>query len=218
MKKKIGIILMIIGLAVLAYVPATWLWGYWDRRGLEDDFFRDSNAALASNRSILDNLQGAAEAEKIRQLALVFNSGLKSEQPIARLEIPKLGLTAIIVEGTSDASLRKGPGHLEMTPIPGLGANFAVAGDRVLYGGPFLNLDELAAGDEILVKTSYAQFSYTVTGNRITTPEDVSVLDPLGYELITLITCDPPWGTSKRLVVQGKLVSASLIEEATASS
>ena len=107
---------------------------------------------------------------------------------------------------------------MEMTPIPGMGSNFAIAGDRVLYGGPFLNLDELAAGDEILVKTSYAQFSYTVTDSHITTPEDVSVLTPLGYESITLITCDPPWGTSKRLVVQSKLASASLFEEATAST
>ncbi len=209
---------MLIGLAVLSYVPATWLWGYWDRRGLEDDFFRDSSAALISNRSILANLQGAAEAEKIRQLAVAFNAGLKNEQPIARLEIPKIGLTTIVVEGTGDASLRKGPGHMEMTPIPGMGSNFAIAGDRVLYGGPFLNLDELAAGDEILVKTSYAQFSYTVTDSHITTPEDVSVLTPLGYESITLITCDPPWGTSKRLVVQSKLASASLFEEATAST
>lgn len=218
MKKKIGILLMLIGFVILSYVPATWLWGYWDRRGLEAAFDNESRAALASNRSILDDLQGAAETEKIRQLAIAFNAGLKNEQPIARLEIPKIGLTTMVVEGTGDSSLRKGPGHMEMTPIPGMGSNFAIAGDRVLYGGPFLNLDELAAGDEILVKTSYAQFSYTVTGSRITKPEDVSVLDPLGFEAITLITCDPPWGTSSRLVVQGRLVSASLLEETTAST
>lgn len=211
--KKLGMLLIILGLLVLLYVPATWLWGYIEQRGLRGDFERESAAAISMNQTVLDKLHGAAELEKLKQLALAHKVNLRSEQTIALLEIPKIGVNVIVVEGTGDGSLRKGPGHLEETPLPGMGGNFAVAGDRVLYGGPFLNLDELAAGDEIFLKTSYGRFNYTVADSHLTTPEDVSILNSSGSEVITLITCDPPWDTSRRLVVQGKLVSALLLEE-----
>ena len=213
----LGIGLIVLGsimmMYIFVYIPGTWLWEKYEQRGLRGDFERESASAVQSNQTVLDKLQGAAVFDKLRQLAINYKANLKSEQSIAILEIPKIGLNIVVVEGTSESSLRKGPGHIEETPLPGMGGNFAIAGDRVLYGAPFLNLDELAAGDEILLKTQYGMFSYTITGSLLTTPEDVSVLKSTGSETITLITCDPPWGTARRLVVQGKLVSGSLLED-----
>lgn len=213
----LGISLIVLGsilmMYIFVYIPGTWLWEKYEQRGLRGDFERESASAMQSNQTVLDKLQGAAVFDKLRQLANNYKANLKSEQSIAILEIPKIGVNVVVVEGTSENSLRKGPGHIEETPLPGMGGNFAIAGDRVLYGAPFLNLDELAAGDEVLLKTPYGIFTYSVNGNLLTTPEDVSVLRSTGSETISLITCDPPWGTSRRLVVQGNLVSGSLLEE-----
>ncbi len=209
--KIFGILLIIGGLGVLLYIPSTWVMGYFAQRGLPGEFDQESASALSLNQSVLDKMQGAAEAEKLRELAKAFQRQLRSEQPIARLEIPRIGINAVVVEGTTDGSLRKGVGHMEGTPLPGMGENFSLAGDRVLYGAPFLNIDDLSAGDEIKVKTTYGEFVYNVVGSRITEPEDTEILKYPGFEAITLITCDPPWDTSHRLVVQGKLVSSKLL-------
>lgn len=215
--RYLGIILMILGIGVLAYVPATWLWGWYEQRDLRSNFEQESAAALTMNKEVLDKLRGQADSEKLRQLAIAAKSRLSSEQTIARLEIPKIGVNAIVVEGTTESALRKGLGHLEETPLPGMGGNFGIAGDRVLYGGPFLNLNELTEGDEMNLRTSYGDFTYVVTGSQIIDPEDVSVLQPVGYEAITLVTCDPPWGTSHRLVVKGRATSATLLENQPAA-
>lgn len=212
LKKIIGIILIVVGLAVLLFVPATWLYGYMVQRELPAEFERETSDALALNQEVLTDLEGAAEMEKLRQLAIAYIEQLEYQQTIAQLEIPKIGLNMIVVEGTDESALRKGAGHIEGTSLPGMGGNFAVAGDRVLWGGPFLNLDELGEGDEIFVRTPYGKFSYIVTTNFIIDPEDSSVLQPGGEEIITLVTCDPPWGTSHRLIIQARLTSASLLE------
>ena len=81
---------------------------------------------------------------------------LQSEQTIARIEIPSIGVNDIVVEGTHEGALVKRPGHLEETPLLGMRGNFAIAGDRVLYGGPFLNLDEVKNNDEIMLQTPTA--------------------------------------------------------------
>lgn len=202
---------MIGGLAVLMYVPATWAWGWWDRRDLRANFEQESAAAVVLNQNILNSIQGAAKIEKLKRLALESMEQLSPESAVAQLEIPKIGVNSIVVEGAEDASLRKGPGHIVWTPLPGLQGNFGVAGDRVLYGGPFLNLDELEAGDEIIVKTPYGRFVYAVSSKSIVMPEDTSLLQSNGTEMITLITCDPPWSTARRLVVQGTITEASLL-------
>jgi sortase A len=212
--KILGIALILVGLAVLLYVPSTWFWSYMVQRNLPEDFERETAAASSMNQEVLDKLHNVDEVEQLMQLAEAYKSRLTSEQTVAQLEIPSIGLNDIVVEGSDDAAFRKGPGHLEETPLPGMKGNFAIAGDRVLYGGPFLNLDDVNINDDVFVRTPYGNFSYTVVSKVITTPDDVSVLKPVpDSETVTLITCDPPWDTSHRLVVQGKLVEASLLDK-----
>ncbi|MHB1412327.1 MAG: sortase [Thermoleophilia bacterium] len=209
-RRIIGLTLVLAGVAVLLYIPVTWVVGYFVQRDLRGQYDQESAASLALDHSVLDKLQGAADRDKLRQLAIAFKSRLSEKQTIAKLEIPKIGLNVIVVEGSSDSALHKGPGHLESTPLPGMNGNFAVAGDRVLYGGPFLRLNDLAKGDEIIVHTPYGNFNYSVTDQHITQPEDTSVLNSDGQDEITLITCDPIWDTTHRLIIHGKLTSSSL--------
>lgn len=209
--KILGILFIIAGVGVLLIVPGSWVLGYFAQRGLDSEFNQESASALSLNSSVIDKMQGAADTEKLRELAKVFQKQLRSEQTIARLEIPRIGMNTVIVEGTTDGSLRKGVGHMEGTPLPGMGENFSLAGDRVLYGAPFLNIDDLTEGDEIKVQTTYGKFVYNMVSSKITDPQDIDILKFPGFEAVTLITCDPPWDTSHRLIIQGKLVSASLL-------
>jgi sortase A len=65
--------------------------------------------------------------------------------PVALLEIPRLGLREVIVEGTSSDPMMSGPGHRRDTPLPGQVGTSVIAGWRATYGGPFRSIDQLRA-------------------------------------------------------------------------
>ena len=67
----------------------------------------------------------------------------------AYLSIPSLDLEAVVFEGVSGESLRKGPGHMPWTPLPGQPGNAVISGHRTTYGRPFFNLDQLKPGVEL---------------------------------------------------------------------
>ena len=59
------------------------------------------------------------------------------------------------------AYLRGGPVHYGVTPLPGAGEPFAVAGHRTTYSAPFYSLNVLRRGDTIVVDTPYGRFVYS---------------------------------------------------------
>jgi sortase A len=124
---------------------------------------------------------------------------------VARLEIPRIGVDEIVVEGVGVDDLRKGPGHYEQTPLPGEHGNAAVAGHRTTYGAPFFDIDQLAQGDEIIVTTYAGRFVYRVTGSTIVSPSEVSVVADTPDDRITLTSCDPKYSASNRIVVTAVL-------------
>lgn len=148
---------------------------------------------------------GSVDPDYLNSEARAMQAGLNHMDPVGEINIPGIDSRWMIVEGADEAALSKGPGHIEETELPGMGGNFTVAGDRVLYGAPFLHLDEIVPGNIIRVKMPYATFTYRVTETFIVTPEDTSVLEPVGYEAITLLTCDPPWDIKQRIVIRGEL-------------
>ena len=77
---------------------------------------------------------------------------------VARIQIPKIGVDSIVVNGVSRDDLRKGPGHYPDTPMPGQFGNAAIAGHRTTYGAPFGDLDQLNPGDLIQVRTLQGNF------------------------------------------------------------
>ena len=94
-------------------------------------------------------------------------SGIPIGEGIANIYIPRLGKDYhfTIVQGTDDASLEKGPGHYVNTVMPGQVGNFGVAGHRVGKGEPFLNLDHLRPGDDVIIETRTTWFVYVVIGD-----------------------------------------------------
>jgi sortase A len=126
-------------------------------------------------------------------------------EPVARIRIPKIGVDKIVVEGVSVADLKKGPGHYPETPLPGQEGNAAIAGHRTTYGAPFNRIDELVAGDEIVVETVQGEFRYVVTEQQIVSPSQVEVLDDKGDDRLTLTACHPKYSARQRIVVVAEL-------------
>jgi len=112
----------------------------------------------------------------------------------------------LIRQGVAPSVLEQGPGHYPSTPLPGTSGNSAIAGHRTGWGSPFLHLDQLAPGDEVVFTSVDGVASrYVVDSSLVVGPEETWVLgwDPLkaGMPTLTLTTCDPPNVNTRRLVV-----------------
>lgn len=128
-------------------------------------------------------------------------------QPVGIIQIPKIGVNKVVVQGTNTDDLHLGPGHYPGTPMPGQPGNVAIAGHRTTYGAPFWSLDALAPGDEIVVVTLQGRFHYSVVRSLVVDPTDVGVVAPTPTPMLTLTTCNPRFSASQRLVVQAALHS-----------
>jgi sortase A len=127
-------------------------------------------------------------------------------EAVARLVIPRIGVDKIVVEGVDRRDLQKGPGHYPDTPLPGQPGNASIAGHRTTYGAPFHRVDELVAGDEILVTTLQGSFRYEVVEQQIVSPSDVHVVEDQGDDRLTLTSCHPKYSARQRIVVTAALV------------
>ena len=130
---------------------------------------------------------------------------IKDGDPVARLQIPAIGLDKIVVSGVFSDDLKHGPGHYPTTPLPGEVGNAGIAGHRTTYGSPFGDLDKLQLDDQIIVTTTAGRFRYDVVGTKIVEPSDASVLAPSTDVRLTLTTCDPRYSTAHRLIVTAVL-------------
>jgi sortase A len=140
--------------------------------------------------------------------------------PIARLEMPTIGVDKIVIAGVDKDDLKKGPGHYPETPLPGQLGNSAIAGHRTTFGQPFFDVDKLEIGDEIVVTTLAGRFVYRVTGQQIVSPSDYQVIattDPTRATL-TLTSCHPKYTARERIIVFADLdptATTGTVTEAT---
>jgi LPXTG-site transpeptidase (sortase) family protein len=126
------------------------------------------------------------------------------------ITIPRIGLHAVVVEGTSTSDLERGPGHYRISALPGLGDTVAIAGHRTTWGAWFRHLDDLHKGDPIRLRLPYGRVSYSVMGERSVLPSDWSILRDRGYHRLILSTCDPPGYATHRLIVFARETSFEL--------
>jgi sortase A len=107
---------------------------------------------------------------------------------IGRLEIPRLGLSAMLIEGDDARTLRRAVGHIPGTSLPGQRGNVALTGHRDTFFRPLRNIRE---NDLIVVTTLEGEYRYRVVSTRIVTPDNVAVLDAGEGQILTLVTCYP---------------------------
>lgn len=133
----------------------------------------------------------------------------------AKIYAPRLGsdFVKVVVEGTSVAALKKGPGHYVGTAAPGTVGNVAIAGHRTTYGAPFNRIDELQDGDAVVLETRTTWFTYRVRAREVVPPSRIEVTLPVPNRrgvrpterLLTLTTCHPKYSARSRLIVYAVL-------------
>ena len=107
---------------------------------------------------------------------------------LARLEIPAIDLSALVVDGVDATTLRRGVGRIPASSRPGEGGDVALAGHR---DSDFRALGELEIGDTLTLRSREGLFRYEIESIRIVAPQQVDVLTPAAYPTVTLVTCYP---------------------------
>ncbi len=181
----------------------------WTRRLL----FATSALALGYCAFVLVDSRMFQHRER-RQLESQFRLTTVSASPapntnglIGNIEIPRLGLSTIVMEGTTDATLRRAAGHISGTALPGHRGNVGIAGHRDTF---FLPLRNIRREDLITVTTLLGEYRYRVVSIKVVNPENVAVLDSDGGEVLTLVTCYPFYfvgSAQERFIVRAERVT-----------
>ncbi|MDQ1511282.1 MAG: sortase [Actinomycetota bacterium] len=128
-------------------------------------------------------------------------------EPIGKIDIPKINVHWVFVEGVQLTDLAKGPGHYPGTPLPGQIGNAAIAGHRTTHGAPFFDIDKLKTGDRINITTFAGTFVYALFKDPFPVqPTDYYVVDNTPDAELTLTSCHPQYSAAQRLIVKAKLV------------
>jgi sortase A len=107
---------------------------------------------------------------------------------VATLSIPRIRLSTIVLHGSDARTLRRGPGHVERSALPGEPGNIVIAGHRDTFFRP---LRRIEVGDRIVLESPRGRFEYRVSSLLVVKSDDLSVLEQRGEDLLTLITCYP---------------------------
>ena len=107
---------------------------------------------------------------------------------IGRIEISRLGISAVIMEGSDETVLRRGVGHIPGTAFPGRSGNVGLAAHR---DGFFRGLRNVRRNDEVVLRTPRGLYRYRVVSTKKVAPKAVEVLRPTEEETVTLVTCFP---------------------------
>lgn len=200
--RGVGIVLLVAGLGLLGWVG----WQYF-------------GTGITSNNKMDDAERDLRDrwAEPQTKPAVPAATGA----PIVLLRIPKFGKDweKPVVEGVGKSDLARGIGHYPQTQLPGQPGNFAIAGHRVTHGSPFKKLLELGKGDQVIVETADAVYTYELDGSPrdlTVKPTDNWVLQPVPGKpnetatrsIITLTTCQDLFHSPDRSIAFGHLVKA----------
>lgn len=206
-----GTLMIVAGIGAIAWALAVWKWedpftaalNYFDQRELAESF----------DRQLEEGRPSAATAVDVRSTlprsAVQWRRSSGRGDAIARLRIPSLGVTEIVVNGTDTESLKRGPGRYLDSAMPGEGELVYIAGHRTTYGAPFSKIDHLRKGDRVYLQLPYGTFEYAITGHRIVAATQTSVLRSKGYEQLVLQACHPRFFATQRYLAYAKPVAVS---------
>lgn len=126
---------------------------------------------------------------------------------IGRLEIPRLELSAVVIEGDDSKTLRRAVGHIPGTPLPGQTGNVALTGHRDTFFRPLRNIRR---NDIIVLTTLQGEYHYRVLSTRVVSPDNIAVLNTSKGEILTLVTCYPFYfvgSAPKRFIVRAERIA-----------
>ncbi|MGH7724515.1 MAG: class D sortase [Candidatus Eiseniibacteriota bacterium] len=162
-----------VGIGLLSY----WLSAMFDAHMFQS-WLADRLETTGSSGSVSSVLEGASATRRE-----ATTSGL-----VGRLEIPRLGISAMVTEGITKRALGRGIGHVPDTAFPGERGNVGLAAHRDTY---FRGLKDVATGDRIRLVTPGGAFLYKVEWARIVHPDRIDLLEDTVGPALTLVTCYP---------------------------
>ncbi len=219
MRHRLGTLLLVVGIGVLAWTATVYLWkdpfttAYtaYEQQRLASNLDRQFENWKPSPELVVQpgKPKPKPQHDDVSRDAKRFRLSSDDGDAIARLRVPRLGVSIVVVNGTDASDLRRGPGRHRETFMPGEGELVYVAGHRTTYGAPFSDIDRLEAGDTISVELPYGSVEYRVTRHRIVDDNDLSVLESRNREELVLQACHPRFFASQRYLVYASPVSVS---------
>ena len=207
-RRALGIVLVAAGLLVLADAVLTVAWKEpitaLRERGAQRELRRELRAVRLPAPAV------RATAGPRDDLAAVAGHAARARRDghaLGELRIPRIGLDVVAVTSARPEDLRRGPGLIAPSTLPGRGRTTALAGHRTTYGAPFRHVDALRRGDAIVLAMPYATFRYAVETRRIVDPSDVGVLANHGRDRLVLSACHPLYSAARRIVVVARLTA-----------
>ncbi|HVU76248.1 MAG TPA: class E sortase [Gaiellaceae bacterium] len=229
MRRRLGIALLTLGLLTVAWVGVTVVWGdpftslytAHEQHVLEKQLRVEGSqwAAKAAARTSASAAPRPTRTEDaatvLARRARTFAASLHDGEAIGRIRIPSIGLSMVVVQGTSEGDLAKGPGHYDAasgqnTALPGQGGVVAIAGHRTTFLHPFRYVNDLKPGDNVYLEMPYGTFRYRIYYQKIVTPTDWSILRKRPYEKLVLSACHPLYSASHRIVTFARLEGSSI--------
>jgi sortase A len=208
-----GTLMLVGGVAVLAWVLVVWRWQdpftalytTWKQHQLSQSYERRAKAYRLPEPISKTASAPVLTAAQIRVTARRYRLDSKRGQGIGRLRVPRLGLKMVVVDGTDESSLKKGPGLDRRTYMPGEGQLVYIAGHRTTYLAPFAHIERMKAGDPISIEVPYGTFHYRVFRHLIVGADDLAVLHSRGREIVELQACHPRFFATRRYLVYARL-------------
>jgi sortase A len=213
-RRPLAWLLVAAGVLLLADAGATLLWqepvtalrAAVAQRGLERDLERlDAAGPAAADLAEAGRVRG--QRRRVAVLARALDRRAEPGAALGRLSIPRIGVRVVVVHGSDPPDLRRGPGTIDGAPLPGGRGTAAIAGHRTTYGAPFRDIDQLRAGDAVVVAMPYATLRYRVLSSRIVEPGDVTVLRRAAGDRLVLVACHPRFSAAHRIVVTARLIA-----------
>jgi sortase A len=229
--RVLGLLMIVVGLGAAAWGLVVWRWqdpftaAYttYEQHKLAHRYQQQAEQFLATapheathrsvghaappQKQLVRKVQSVAGEELvIDRAARRYRLSAHTGDPVGRIKVPRMGLDIIVVNGTDESSLERGPGRELHTFMPGEGRLVYIAGHRTTYLAPFSHIDALRRGDRITLELPYATFVYRVTRHVIVTADDLAVLRPGSHEVLALQACHPRFFATHRYIVYARPV------------
>jgi sortase A len=172
-RRRIGFAVMIAGGVMTTFAGSRYVTG----AAAQERARREWDAQAASD----------AFDKALASVAPVGGVAIRHGAPVARLQIAKIGLDEIVLEGIDDEAMNGGPGHYPGSPLPGGKGNSIISAHRDRH---FRHLGELMVGDTVVTQAGTATTRWVIVKRQVVGKER-PVLFPTKTATLTLTTCWP---------------------------
>jgi LPXTG-site transpeptidase (sortase) family protein len=176
--------LFITGILLLAYVGVTLL----EARLYQVSAKRSLENQIQVHKEEVQKEQVENDQDENHTKLVINKAATKAGDVLGRMDIPRLGMSVAVLQGTSSRVLRLGIGHIAGTPLPGETGNIGIAGHRDTF---FRGLKDIRQNDEIQLQAASGLSRYAVDWAKVVANDDQSVLAPSTEAALTLVTCYP---------------------------